>query len=156
MRGLILAAVMAVGGWQAVNGGINLGSASAPPFNYDTASVPEREAWLTSQIQPIRKSLRWSLPSGGAPTQPSFSVGDVRANTRRRAIEIDIKVKGRYQFNRSQIPAVKQQLVKQLCPKYAESEAGRNGVQLIHSFIGKKGRRELQLFVSPTVCRAYM
>lgn len=156
MRGLVLIAIMAFGGWQVMSGGAKLGSAFAPAFDYETASRTERQAWLTKQADPIKRELRRSLPSGGAPTQPSFSVREVRANAQRRAIEIDIKVKGRYKFDRSQIPAVKEQLVKQLCPDYAKSAVGQNQVKLDHNFIGKNGRRELQLVVSPMVCRAYM
>ena len=143
--------------WLAVSGGINLGEATAKRgFDYETASLEDRTKWLQVQAEPMRKMLSRSLPNGRGPAAVNMRVKDVRVDARRRAITAIIRISGMYQLDKRAVPAAKKSLTETICPSYAASELGKNKVQILHSFVGKKGREELSLVISPIVCRKYM
>lgn len=143
-------------GWMAFSGGVTLGSATAPVFDYETASLQERTDWLTVQAQPMKKMLSRSLPSGRGPAAINMRVADVGVDARRRAILATIEIGGQFRLDKRAVPAAKKALTESICPSYAQSELGKNKVQIMHSFVGQGGREELSLIVSPIVCRAYM
>lgn len=149
------ALVMAGGLWMAVSGGVNLGAATSGGFDYETADVEARTAWLTKQADPMAKLFNRSLPKGNG-AQPHMTVTGWAVDARRRAIEVRVKVKGQYGIDKRAVPAAKKAMVANVCPSYAKSALGENKVQLFHSFVGKGGREELSFVISPIVCRAFM
>jgi len=136
--------------WLAVSGGVNLGKASRGAFNYETASLEQRQQWLNKHAEPMAKLLNRSLPKGNG-AQPHMSVHAWSVNARRRAITVQVRVKGQYGIDKRAVPAAKKAMVAQVCPSYAKSPLGENKVNLFHSFLGKGGREELSFVISPIV-----
>jgi len=149
---------LACGLWLAVSGGANLGAATSggpAVFDYDAAPLAERKAWLATHAEPMAKLFNRSLPKGNG-AQPHMSVTGWAVDARRRAIRVEVQVKGAYQIDRKMVSSAKKALVAQVCPSYATSPLGQNKVQLNHSFVGKSGREDLSVLISPIVCRKYM
>lgn len=159
----VIGAGMAVGGWLAMSVGASQNSARAAMttpapsggFDYDSASLSDRRHWLTEQATPIAMAFDKTLPKGTG-EQPHMSVHGWAVDARRRAIEIQIQVKGQYGIDTQSLPAAKEAMIGQACPSYAKSPLGANRVTLVHTFLGKEGREDLSVEVNPLVCRAYM
>ena len=96
-----------------------------------------------------------TLPKGTG-EQPHMSVRGWAVDARRRAIELQIQVKGQYGIDVRSLPAAKKAMAAQVCPSYAKSELGANRVTLVHTFLGKEGREDLSVEVNPLVCREHM
>jgi len=105
--------------------------------------------------EPMAVSFDRSLPKGTG-EQPHMSVRGWAVDARRRAIELQIQVKGQYGIDTESLPAAKKSMIAQVCPSYAKSPLGINRVTLVHTFIGKGGREDLSVAVNPVVCREYM
>ena len=149
-------AVLGGGGalWLALSGGATTGEASRV-FDYESASLDERQRWLDEQAGPVVKLFDRSLPKGEN-DQPHMSVQAWAANARRRAIMMQVRVQGEYGIDKRAVPAAKKAMVASNCPSYAKSALGENKVTLIHTFLGKDGREELSFSISPLTCREYM
>lgn len=158
----IICAGMALGGWLAMSVGASHGNASTAvtavrttSFDYDAASLSARRLWLTKQAAPMAKSFEQTLPKGTG-DQPHMSVRGWAVDARRRAIELQVQVKGQYGIDQKSVPAAKAAMVAKVCPSYARSPLGANRVTLVHTFIGKGGREDLSVEVNPLVCREHM
>ena len=159
---VIIALGMALGGWLSMSVGASHNNAraaitasSSSNFNYDRATLSDRRLWLTKKAAPLAITFDKTLPTG-AGEQPHMSVSGWAVDARRRAIEIQIQVKGQYGIDRKSLPAAKEAMIGQACPSYAQSPLGANRVTLVHTFLGKEGREDLSVEVNPLVCRAYM
>lgn len=157
---------LGLGVWLAMSGGASEGkaktrvaavptTANASGFDYATASLEDRRLWLTKQAKPMAKLFNQTLPKGVG-DQPHMSVRGWAVDARRRAIEIQVQVKGQYGIDMRSLPAAKKAMVGQVCPGYATSPLGSNRVTLVHTFLGKGGREDLSVEINPLVCRAYM
>jgi len=153
---------LAVGGWLALSVGATPGKAKSSVtavnvtgFDYSTASLSERRLWLTEQAKPMALMFDRSLPKGDG-ERPHMKVRGWAVDARRRAIEVQVQVNGRYNIDAESLPAAKEAMVAQVCPSYAKSPLGQNRVTLVHTFLGESGREDLSVAVNPLVCRQFM
>lgn len=150
------------GVWMAMSGGstavdaTSRSSSAAPSgFDYEAASLVDRKDWLSQQAEPMAKGFDRTLPKGTG-EQPHMAVRGWAVDARRRAIEVQVQVKGQYGIDLRSLPAAKKAMVAQVCPSYATSALGANKVALLHTFLGQGGREELSVEINPVVCRKYL
>jgi len=157
------------GAWLAISGDSKQTVASAPvtainvsasasahsDFDYDAASLSDRRLWLTKNAGPIAKRFDQTLPKGGE-DQPDMRVRGWAVDARRRAIELQVQVKGPFGVDKKSLPAAKKAMIARTCPSYSKSSLGINRVTLVHTFLSDSGREELSVEMNPLVCRAYM
>ena len=136
----------ALGGWFA------FGSGDVGGFDFESASVPERQQWLESVAKPMASQLNRSLPKGDG-KRPGMKVSAARVSAAHKRIEIDILVADNFRFVADPI-AAKRQFAAQLCPGYVESELGRNGIVIMHTFTDRKRKPVMIVGVSPVACRS--
>jgi hypothetical protein len=151
--------VLALGliGWLTLSGSSTAVTATpiSSGFNYERASIVERQEWLSKHADPMAKLFDRSLPKGNS-AQPHMAVTGWAVDARRRAIEVRVEVKGQYGIDKRAVPAARRAMVDRICPSYASSALGQNKVHLHHSFFGQDGREALSFVISPLSCRAFM
>lgn len=156
---VIGAGIVALGlaGWVTLSGGSTAVTATpmSANFSYENASIIERKEWLSKHADPMAKLFDRGLPKGNG-EQPHMSVSGWAVDARRRAIEVQVQVKGQYGIDKRAVPAARKAMLAQICPSYATSPLGANKVYLHHSFFGPNGREELSFVISPLTCRAYL
>lgn len=148
MRLIAAAAVLGlcvIGGWIAF-------FPKAQGFDFAAASPQEQQDWLEDLARPLARQLDSSLPKGTG-TKPTMAVSAARVSAAHKRIEIDILVADEFRFVADPI-AAKRQFAAQLCPGYVESELGRNGITVMHTFTDRKRRPVMIVGVSPVACRA--
>ena len=159
---------LGIGAWLAMSGSTTQIAATAPVaatpvtaapkpagFDYDTATLSDRRLWLTKLAPPLATNFDRTLPKGGG-EQPDMNVTGWAVDARRRAIELQIQVRGPYGINQKSLPSARAAMIAQVCPSYAQSPLGTNRVALLHTFLGQDRREELSVEVNPLVCREYM
>lgn len=148
---------MVFGTGMAIMGGIQLGgmSSSAPPFKYASASLQERQAFLESHAQPLRKKIRRSLfnPSG---VGPKLSLRRTEVDAARRRITFNIRVSGGRLVSGSKVRAVKNKAYRKYCPSYMRSQLGKNQVTIMQRFFGRGNRTLMRIPLSSSVCSRYV
>jgi len=142
--------------WLAFSGGTTPGAATGPgDFDYEAATLVERQMWLTEQAGPTAKLFDRSLPRGGD-AQPEMRVRGFSVDARSRAITVHVGVEGRYGIDKQAVPAAKKAMAAKACPGYVTSALGQNRVTLNHRFVSERGREELSFVLSPIACRAFL
>ena len=129
MNNLMFGGIAVAGVAMATAGGMSLGSMSAKSFDYQTATVEERAAFLEKHAEPMSRGLKRALisPSG---IGPSMRLTDTKVNTARKEINFIITVGRGFAANQAFRDA-KREMYGKMCPRYKKSVLGREDVRRV-------------------------
>ena len=119
-------------------------------FDYETATLEERQAWLDKQAKSIKGWSRFLLPSGRGPSALNFKMDSVETRARSREIEMKILVKVPY--GKTVAPADYSQSLYKMCKKYVRTSLYDQEVRLITTFTKEKGGVVQKVTASPRKC----
>ncbi len=127
------------------------GCAENSNFNFEDATIEERQEWMDKQAAKLRTSARFALPSGGGPMALSMKLDSVDTRPRTRELQMNIAVKVPYGATVSTIPY--SDGIVLACRNYVKTRLYDQEVRLITVFKTKKEERQLlKLTASPRKC----
>ncbi|MEM9108052.1 MAG: hypothetical protein AAGC96_20610, partial [Pseudomonadota bacterium] len=136
-------------------GGFQLGSVGEPPFNYETASEEDRNAFLQSEADAFGKVVKRGLisPSG---VGPSMRLGDTLVNERRKQITYIIQVNGQIASGQ-QFSKARDQFLQKVCPRFMKTNAAKNEVSLVQEFRNTKNKYSMgKITLSTDICSRFV
>ena len=144
MRALLPAAAIAL---PAAALGAWLSWPSAPPDldgRFAEATLEDKRAWMQAQASPLARDLSGQLGNG-------MRLAATRINARSRQVTFDIALPEGTGLGEREARALTRAALPSLCSAYRGSALGRNGIAILHQFVGGQ-RVEARLNLSPTVC----
>ena len=135
-------------------GGVSLSQMGEPPFEYATASIEARDAYLKEIGATMEKKLMRAMvsPSGVGPTYRLLST---ETHPTRNEIAFIIEVGGSVRKNPN-FSGVKQQIFKDRCPDFARSELGSNDIRIVQRFVDGRKKPLGSIALSMSACAAYI
>lgn len=127
------------------------GCAENSNFNFENATIEERQEWMDKQAAKLRTSARFGLPSGGGLAALSMKLDSIDTRPRTRELQMNIAVKVPYGATVSTIPYSDGLVL--VCRNYVKTRLYDQEVRLITVFKTKKDERQLlKLTASPRKC----
>lgn len=142
--------IMLAGVGVAVMAFISMASLGPPPFDYDNATMEERQEWLDKQAAVFKKSARFFLPSGRGPSALNFFLDDVETDPAAKQMKLNIRVDVPYGASVSTPPQHK--MMATMCKSYVKTALHREAVRMAVEFKSKKHGTLTRLTVSPSRC----
>lgn len=127
-------------------------SLSEPSFDYKTASIEERQAWMDGKAEKLRKAARFFLPSGRGPSALSFYLKDIVTRPESNRFEMNIDVKVPYGAEVGVIPKTK--FLESFCKNYRKLGFYDSRINFVVNFRKKKdGSPISRISVEPYDCQ---
>ena len=119
-------------------------------FDYEAATLEEKEEWLTAQGQRFEKTARFFLKSGGGPSAVSLYLDGVDVSARSKKVTLNIEVRvpyGKQLF----VGNVNEEMVP-LCKQYGRGGLYDNNVTLVAAMKTDKGAPVATLTANAAKC----
>lgn len=140
--GLLMAAV----------GGLGLFGAMTPGFDYEGATLQERQVWLDKEADKATAEIRRGIEASGT-SRNLMDVQAVNASAEEKLIEIVMEAKG---ASRTIIPKdFRLTFLGQMCPDFTRSPLSKEGFRLNMRIVRSNGDLALSETVSQVACDRY-
>jgi len=149
MKGMFFGAVMFIGTFTAAVGGAQLGVLSGGNFDYEAATVDERQKWLEKHSKSVVRGMKSGLRGSGV----KIEVEDVDVNAAARKVTVTLQARERMQLN-GRAGAMKAQFSKKMCPEYTKLTIAKARISLITKILYKNGRPAITLSITPSKCKS--
>lgn len=133
--------------WKGFQAGSAMGSHR---FDFATATIEQRQAWMEEQAELMGAEVRKNLPRGGG-MAPRMTLADTRVSATSRTIHFDIQIKGQAMI-RNDAGKAKRAAQRQACPDYLRSPIGQNEIYVYQNFKLQNGRTAMTAALTPAVC----
>lgn len=124
------------------------------PFDYDTATVEDRQAFMDRQAKQMKRAARIFLPSGQGPKSLSFYLDEVVTRPERREIELIVRVQVPYGAQVSSLP--RQEFMKRICGSYVKTQLYDHDVRMTTVMNHHKGQQLFKATVTKRQCDRYV
>lgn len=136
----------------AAAGGVGLFSAMTPGFDYEGATLAERQAWLDGESENATAEIRRGIEKGGV-GRHLMDVQAVNASAEEKLIEVIIEAKG---ASRTIIPKnFRLQFLGEMCPEFTRSPLSKHGFRMNMKIVRSNGDLALSETVSEVACERY-
>ncbi len=141
-----------VGFLIAIGGGVGLGQVTGDSFDFDNATLEERQAWLDEATGEISDGAALGLVQAGTGYN-MMAVQEVSASAEDNRISIILEAKG---ATRLAIPAdFSVQFMDKMCDEWVRTPMGRHGVLLTTKIVRSNGDHVRSETVSKPACDRY-
>lgn len=120
-------------------------------IEWDSATLKEREAWLTNEASEVARGLKKSLPSESRGNQVGMRVNTSIATVEHRRIDVELQMKSYGVLAISQTDARKM-FTSRTCPIYRRSILRENEVVIRYTVLDARGGKVIQFLNSPRIC----
>ena len=129
-----------------LTGAVLLVTACGAPFNYETATDLEREAWLRPRVEQYTNGFTKGLNKGPLRFEVSEPKIDIGAR------KVTITARATKSFKGQASPRQKRQLMEQMCPLYMRSSMYHNEIKMFHAVRHKGGATIVSFKLAPSDC----
>jgi len=137
----------------AISGGIGVGKVTAgSDFDYETASLEERQAWLEQGISELREGAEQGLRASGT-SYNMMGVKDVTVSAEDNRVTLTIEAKG---STRLAIPSnFRVEYMDKMCGEWMRTAPGRKGVLMTTRIVRSNGDLVRSDTISKPACERF-
>lgn len=121
-------------------------------IDWESSTVPEREAWMAHAASEIERGMKKSLPSKTSKNQVGFKVNGSTLDVDQRRINFELQMKSYGILAMSQTEARKS-FTQKMCPVYRRSTLSDAGVVLRFTILDARGGKLISFMNSPRICQ---
>lgn len=126
------------------------GGAGGGSFDFDAATLEEREAWMERQARAIANGVRHGLPNGSG-MAPRMEVDEVLTHPSKREIEIVVQIKEQAQIV-SNSRLLKRELHSKTCGQFVKLPVYRQDVRVVQTIKYLHGGVAMRARMSAASC----
>jgi len=141
-----------IGIGMAVMGGFNLGTTGAggASFNYEEASIDERQTWLEKQAHDFERGVKHGIMKSGVSL---LRYKETKVLARSNEIQAIMSLSSMAQVRLP--PRYKQQMLADSCPDYMRSALYTNRIKITVKIVNKNGNPVMVTHMTAHDCRRF-
>ena len=149
--GIVLFLTGFVGASNFVGASFSADRGNSYMIEWESATLEEREAWLTNEASEVARGLKSSLPGKSKGNQVGMQVNTSVATVEHRRIDVELQMKSYGVLAVSQTDARKM-FTSHTCPVYRRSILKENSVVIRYTVLDSRGGKVIQFINSPRIC----
>lgn len=129
---------------------ISMATIGPAPFDYEAATMEERQAWMDKQAKTFKTSARFFLPSGRGPSELNFRLDEIVSDPASRQMKFNIEVKVPYGARASM--SRHDEVMAKICKSYVRTALHEEAIRLTFDFHAEKQGTLSKLVLTPSRC----